>query len=797
MARPRLFLAERDPFAGLPALRARWAAGERPSEDLPGLALSWLLSGDEAYARRALDELRADRPTRLKGSSAYVRYLNRAMAFDWLYAFPGFDAALKDQVAADLVAGAERMLALPSLADPTQASYHNHTARELALAVFSLAAVEGHPSVESRAAPLRAHAWRAFDNLLEQTELVNPDGAYHESTDYMRITWAPLAMMAEVRRTTTGEDPAARWSAFRNMGTTYLYKVLPDGSEARDDDNEYPHLDARDNVVLGYAVHRFKDPYAAWLLQQRAWLPAEWANPVLQFLWNDPAVVPRDPATTTERELPRHRHFRGVGHLVLRDGWGQDSTWIQMACGPYFAKHDHLDAAHLVIYHKGYLAIDAGRRLHGHREPALPQPLPAHDRPQHGARLPARRVVLLEREPVAGGERRRPAHGLLALLEQRAEPRGLAPHAGPLGPLPARRPWRRRPRTATRAPTRPAPTSRRSSSSFTREIVHLREPNVLVVLDRVRAKDPAYRKAWLLHGVSEPRVAASAAGASVGHGGTSYRDASVVTFEDGEGRLRVHSLLPREREVVVRGGPGFEFWTPGDERGGAWGSGQNWPLDPPEGGPLPEDPYLLKMWKTFWDGIDRLSPSNRRAVVPGGWRMEVSPVVPSKEDVFLHVLEIGDRDGTPARRVAAIEGSGLAGAAIDGEAVVLFADGERADREATLPDVKTRSLLLTGLEPGASYEVQVTSSFAPGAPAWRDHGRGRRRGDAVPALGRRPRRAPAPAAPALGNHWRTTCISPHPAVASRRSRSSWPWPRRPSPSPPPASGRRCRRSPRP
>ena len=247
--------------------------------------------------------------------------------------------------------------------------------------------------------------------------------------------------------------------------------------------------------------------------------------------------------------------------------------------------------------------------------------------------------------------------------------------------------------------------------------MHLRETNALVVLDRVRATDPSYRKAWLLHGVSEPKVEAAAAGASVGHGGTGYRDASVVTFEDGEGRLRVHSLLPRAREVIVRGGPGFEFWTPGDEHGGAWGSGQNWPLDPPEGGPLPEDPYLLKMWKTFWDGIDRLSPSNRRAVVPGGWRMEVSPATPSQEDVFLNVLEIGDRGDARALRVEGIEGHALAGAAIEGDAVVLFASA--GEGEATLPDVKTRSLLLAGLEPGASYEVQVTSSFAPGAPAWR------------------------------------------------------------------------------
>ncbi len=714
--RPHLLVAERDPFAGLPALRARWAAGERPSTDLPGLALSYLLSGDESFARRALEELRADKPTGSRGSNRYVRTLNRSLAFDWLHGYPGFDAALKDAVAADLVAGAEQMLALPSLKDPAQASYHNHTVRELALAVFALAAVEGHPSVEARAVPLRAQAWRAFDNILEQTELVNPDGAYHESTDYMRITWAPLAMMAEVRRTTTGEDPAARWSAFRNMGTTYLYKVLPDGSAARDDDNEYPHLDTRDNVVLGYAVHRFKDPYAAWLLQQRAWLPAEWANPVLQFLWNDPAVVARDPATTTETELPRHRHFRGVGHLVLRDGWGKDSTWIQMACGPYLAKHDHLDAAHLVIYHKGYLAIDAGA---DYTDTESPHYL------NHYRRTVAHNTVLVyqpgerffwseNRWPAAndGGQRMDSSRfwNSVRSLEDWRRTRDLWDRCT-LSPVAAEPTYRYARADATRA-YQPS-----KLESFTREIVHLRETNALVVIDRVRAADPSYRKAWLLHGVSEPKVTAVAAGASVGHGGTGYRDASVVTFEDGEGRLRVHALLPRAREVIVRGGHGFEFWTPGDERGGAWGSGQNWPLDPPEGGPLPEDPYLLKMWKTFWDGIERLSPSNRRAVVPGGWRMEVSPVEPSREDVFLNVLEIGDRGDAHGLRVVGIEGHALAGAAIEGDAVVLFASA--GEGEATLPDVKTRSLLLAGLEPGATYEVQVTSSFAPGAPAWR------------------------------------------------------------------------------
>jgi heparin/heparan-sulfate lyase len=721
VSRPRMLVTERDPFSGLPALRARWAAGERPAPDLPGLALSWLLSGDESFARRALDELRADRPGPGKGSNRYVRYLDRSLAFDWLYDYPGFDAALKDAVAADLVAGAEQMLALQSLRDPAQASYHNHTARELAQAVVSLVAVEGHPSVEARAAPLREQAWRALDNVLEQTELVDPDGGYHESTDYMRITWAPLAMMAELRRTATGYDPATRWSVFRNMGTTYLYKVLPDGSCARDDDDEFPHLDSRDNVVLGYAVHRFKDPYAAWLLTQRAWLPPEWANPVLEFLWKDVSVVPRDPASTTEAELPRQRLFRGVGHLVLRDGWDEDATWVQLACGPYFAKHDHLDAAHVVVYHKGYLAIDAGA---DYTDTESPHYL------NHYRRTVAHNTMLVYRPgetffwgenlwPAAndGGQRMDSSRfwNSVRSLEDWQRTRDLWDRCR-LSPAAAEPSYRYARADATRAydPTK--------LERFTRELVHLREPNLLVVLDHVRAKDPTYRKAWLLHGVSEPRVEAPSAGASVGRGGTDYAEASLVTFEDGGGRLRVHPLLPRRRHVIVRGGPGFEFWTPGDERGGAWGSGQNWPLDPPEGGPLPEDPYLKGMWQTFWPGIERLSPSNRRAVVPGAWRMEVSPGAEAKDDVFLNVLEIGDRDAKPARRMEAVEGHMLAGVAIEGEAVVLFADEAAASAEATLPDLGTRSLLLAGMDPGADYEVQVTSGFAPGAPVWRATG---------------------------------------------------------------------------
>jgi hypothetical protein len=166
---------------------------------------------------------------------------------------------------------------------------------------------------------------------------------------------------------------------------------------------------------------------------------------------------------------------------------------------------------------------------------------------------------------------------------------------------------------------------------------------------------------------------------------------------------------------VKRGGKGWEFWTPGDEFGGAWGSGKNWPQDPPEGGPLPSDAYLRKMWKTFWgEDFEKLLPSNTRAVVPAAWRVEVSPAKPAKEDLFLNVMEIGDRGDARAPRVELVDGSNMVGAIVEGGAVTLFAtiDGPVREAEVTIPAVEASVLIITGLKPHAKYELQMTGGRA-------------------------------------------------------------------------------------
>jgi heparin/heparan-sulfate lyase len=84
-----------------------------------------------------------------------------------------------------------------------------------------------------------------------------------------------------------------------------------------------------------------------------------------------------------------------------------------------------------------------------------------------------------------------------------------------------------------------------------------------------------------------------------------------------EGRLFCRTLYPEDAELVKVGGPGKQFWS--DRR--------NWPL------PVltPED------WN--YKGMGWLDNEHE---LFGQWRMEVSPVTEAKEDVFLHLLQVGD-----------------------------------------------------------------------------------------------------------------------------------------------------------
>ncbi|HET6176207.1 MAG TPA: heparinase II/III family protein [Candidatus Sulfotelmatobacter sp.] len=715
--RPRMLISVTDAFTGIDLLRTRQARGMRPSEDMEGWALSWQLTRQDTFAEKALTEMRKAHVAKGgKASRSWLDYARWSLAFDWLSEYPGFEPALQKRIADELMEGASAMLATPDFADPGNYSYHNYAVRYLCLPSFVSAALDGYAGCDNRCNSWRAQVAKCLTNVLETTNFVSPEGSYHESMDYMRITWASLTLLAELQRTTTGVDPAHHYSVFRNIGNTYLYKLLPDGTPSREGDNEYPVLDSRDTSVLGYAINRFKDPYSAWLLRESGFFPKQWTLPVLEFLWDDPEVMPRDPSLASESELPRQRYFPGVGHLVMRDGWKPDSTWIEFDCGPYLAKHQHLSQNQITIYHGGYLAIDSGadytdtesphylnyyRRTVAHNSVLVYDPaekffwsqnlLPAAN--DGGQRMDSSRFWNTIRSP-EDFERTRDLWNLASMRMVDYAP-GQYQYA--MG-------------DATNA------YSREKLRRFTRELLYV--PGLLFVFDRVVSPRASFRKAWLLHGVNQPSV-----DQDPGNGTPEAKDVkngSTFRFREGSGELLVHSLLPRERVVTRRGGPGYDFYTPGDDHGGPWGSGENWPLDPPEGGPLPNDPKLHHMWKMFWgDDFSKLLPSNRKNVVPGAWRIEVSPALPAEEDFFLHVFEIGNVGTTGRKRTELIDGVNFLGAASESGPLVLFSASDSAAEagEATLPDLNCASLIASGLSPDTVYELSFTGPNVSSSPA--------------------------------------------------------------------------------
>jgi len=726
---PSMLLRANDPFSGLDILRVRYATGARPTADIAGNALSWLLTGEDRFAQQALAEMSKSAPP-APGSRGWLPFANWSLAFDWLYEHPAFDAALKDRIAQQLLDGAAVMADTPDLKHPEQASYHNYTSRYLGLTTFALCAAAKHRPADARVTELRDKAARAFQNILQVSEMVAPQGSYHESLDYMRITFVPMAMLAELQRTTTGVDPALRFGTYSNMADTYLYKLMPDGTPSREGDNEYPILDDRDTAVLGYSVNRFKNPYAAWLLRESGFAVRKWALPVLEFLWNDPDVAPRNPLLTNAQELPLHRYFPGVDQVVFRDKWGANATRIEFDCGPYLAKHQHLDRGHFTIYHRGHLALDSGadytqsespHYLNYYRRTVAHNTMLIFDPKEHffwsenvldaandgGQRMDSSRYwnTIRSRED---WEHTRDLWdlGKMKIVDNAEGPNGYNYALG----------------DATRA------YSSHKLRLFTRQLLCLPAMDVLVVFDRVMSTDPAFRKTWLLHGVNMPWI--DGVGTPGGNGEEAFTNARRFRFQEGEGEMLVHTLLPADHITSRRGGPGHEFWTPGDAAGGAWGSGRNWPLDPAEGGPVPDDPAERAMWLKFWGhDLKTLDPSNRRNVVPGAWRIEVTPSHPQLEDHFLHLFEIGDRGTTGHRTVESLTGLGIAGAACatagqPGIAALFNTQDAALDQvEVTFPTFPLRTLWIAGLIPDRRYNLELAGSnlatadaTAPGVP---------------------------------------------------------------------------------
>jgi len=141
-----------------------------------------------------------------------------------------------------------------------------------------------------------------------------------------------------------------------------------------------------------------------------------------------------------------------------------------------------------------------------------------------------------------------------------------------------------------------------------RQLVFL-SPHHFVIFDRVETTDAAYRKQWLIHTAHRPTI-----------------EERTIRADHGRGRIYCRTMLPVDAVLTPVGGPGRQFWAAG------------------------------KNWDIVADGL-----TQKNLALMGQWRVEVTPAVARKTDLFLHVIQVGDQELTRMDQLELLQEPGSCG----------------------------------------------------------------------------------------------------------------------------------------
>jgi heparin/heparan-sulfate lyase len=286
------------------------------------------------------------------------------------------------------------------------------------------------------------------------------------------------------------------------------------------------------------------------------------------------------PPAEAPGDLPPARHFENMGQVFMRSGAGPNDTYAMFAGGGVLESHRHYDANHFVIYKRGFLALDTGTR-EGNTD----------NLQNYYAQTVAHNCILIKMpgEPPSkywNGTVYGQAGGQYKVLGSRV----IAFQTGP---------------RFTYVAGDATPTYRAEKcSQMVRQLVFI-PPDHFVVFDRVTATKPEYAKTWLLHHANEPVVS-----------GTTWRS------DQDRGRIICRTLLPEDAVPQAVGGPGKEFLA----------DGVNYSI-------------IAGVSAGIRDSLPTTTTLNYTDVpeLMGRWRVEVTPGAARTEDLFLHVMQVGDQ----------------------------------------------------------------------------------------------------------------------------------------------------------
>ena len=505
-------------------------------------------------------------------------------------------------------------------------------------------------------------------------------GAWAESSGYGANTTLRLVQYAEAVLTATGEDIFHGAPFYRDRLAFSLFHCYPGIQKEYSYSFRQPYihgdggrgLKGHQNYLrssLMMLVRRFpEEPMAEyaqdWLNQAPAnKMPHDWAA-VDDVMWYNPQGPSR---SRFSARMPLSHYVEGAGAAYMRSDWTNDATWLSFQCGDHFEYHQHLDQNSFTFWKYEDLAVESGVYTWANSDHANNYYIRTI---AHNSMLVFNPDEKYSWDDMRGGYKGVNDGGQRAWklsddadyvswsaesIDHWQQNRD-AYDTGDIKRYEDRRDYAYILGDATNAYRRD------KVENFTRQLVFLR-PDIVVIFDRIASTQPEFTKTWLLHFLGEPQ----------GNGGQQrlaegeYElTGDQITCKGERGQLVAQPLLPVQRRIVKIGGDGV---------------------------------------KDCWVNGEQFDPGKESY---GFWRIEISPTVPSRSDLFLNVLtatEVSTRSVNGAQR---IEGDTVVGALIDRQAV-LFGREEQDIRQTAWKVQKSGQVwfLLCDVEPEMLYQVSL------------------------------------------------------------------------------------------
>lgn len=403
----------------------------------------------------------------------------------------------------------------------------------------------------------------------------------------------------------TGLDISKEWPYVPSFINYVFWNWLPDDRQFGYGDQ--PHVDNNIptrllHLHLSQMIHFYGDTQEE-LVARAKWMKTKVKRqpqdnfPFARFLLRQSydEIKPEEPSEST----PTARHFKNMGQVFMRSGSGADDSYAVFTAGGILTQHRHYDNNNFVIFKKGFVTLDTGTR-----------PEPGLHLPYYFCRTIAHNCITIKMD----GEKMPSYWGQPALNEQPAPP---VPNDGgqrdKMGSEVIA--FDEKESYAYIASDATDSYHQEKADLVLRQFVFL-PPDHFVVFDRVNSTEPEYKKRWLFHAAKEPDMI----------------EPNIFSTNHWDGRVICKTLYPENAQLTKIGGPGKQFWS----------DGRDWPL--PE--LTPED----------WNYPLNLPPDTHDLY--GQWRIEVAPAEEKTDDLFLHLIQVGDKDSLESMVTSTLEKTG-------------------------------------------------------------------------------------------------------------------------------------------